>query len=265
MRDGEPVPARRVLEIGAQIAEGLAKAHAAGIVHRDLKPDNVMVTDDGFAKILDFGLAKLLGDGVGNREQWFDSHAPTQRESPTPQTETGVVLGTVGYMSPEQARGRPVDYRSDQFSLGSILYELATARPAFRRESAAQTLVAIIEEAPEPIAVRNPSFPAPVRWVIENRCLAKDPAERYASTVDLARELRDLRERLSSGSARDRRSRCRQAHCAVRLPRRRWPLVAAVAAVRAGAGGRRLVAAPTGRRARVFRGRRSWPFCRSRT
>ncbi len=239
VKDGEPVPARRVLEIGAQIAEGLAKAHAAGIVHRDLKPDNVMVTDDGFAKILDFGLAKLLGDGWGNREQWFDSHAPTQKESPSPQTETGVVLGTVGYMSPEQARGRPVDYRSDQFALGSILYELATARPAFRRESAAQTLVAIIEDAPEPIAARNPSFPTQVRWVIENRCLAKNPAERYASTIDLARELRDLRERLSSGSATGSLLAVATGPTKPRrLPRLERPLLAAAAAaVLALAGG----------------------------
>ncbi|HSD67750.1 MAG TPA: serine/threonine-protein kinase, partial [Vicinamibacteria bacterium] len=201
-----PLSARRLLEIGAQIADGLAKAHAAGIVHRDLKPENVMVTSDGFVKILDFGLVKLRGDGSGGHEQWFDSGAPTWAgpDSPSPQTAVGTVLGTAGYMSPEQARGRGVDHRSDQFALGAILYELATGRQAFRRETPAQTIAAIIDATPEPLAVLSPALPPPARWIIE-RCLAKDPAERYASTLDLARELRNVRERLpevdSSGAS----------------------------------------------------------------
>jgi tetratricopeptide (TPR) repeat protein len=196
--DGRPLPPRRVLEIGAQMAEGLAKAHGAGIVHRDLKPENVMVTDDGFVKLLDFGLAKLLSEGSGEKQQWFDTSAPTWPESPSPQTAIGAVLGTVGYMSPEQARGRAVDHRGDQFTLGAILYELATGQQAFRRDSAAQTLAAIIEDAPTPIATLNAQIPPALRWIIEGRCLAKDPSERYAATEDLARELKDVREHLSA-------------------------------------------------------------------
>src|SRR5262249_21998242 len=149
-----PLPVREVLDLGAQMADGLAAAHQAGIVHRDFKPENVMVTRDGRVKILDFGLAR-----VGTRDV-----AP---ELDVTLTHTNVIAGTVPYMSPEQARGAAVDYRSDQFSLGLTLYELITGRQGFRADSAAQTLAAILEDDPEPIAKLNPRAPAPLRWIVE--------------------------------------------------------------------------------------------------
>jgi len=199
-----PLPARRVLDVACQLADGLASAHAAGIVHRDLKPENVMLTRDGYVKILDFGLAKLRGDGsVVDRPVGENiSQMPTWPDvQGSPNTAAGVVMGTVGYMSPEQARGRPVDHRSDQFALGAMLYEMVSGHTPFQRETPVQTLAAIIEDEPAPLGGRNATFPAPARWIVE-RCLAKDPAERYASTLDLARELRSVRQHLSEvGSA----------------------------------------------------------------
>ena len=184
---GGPLPTRRLLDIGYQIADGLAKAHAAGIVHRDLKPENIMISKDGIVKILDFGLAKLF------KEQSEEvSNVPTA-------TRAGTVLGTVGYMSPEQASGRALDFRSDQFSFGAILYEMATGKRAFQRGTSAETLTAIIREEAEPVERVNAAVPAPFRWLVE-RCLQKDPEERYAATRDLARDLKSLREHLSEAS-----------------------------------------------------------------
>ena len=201
---GRPLVTRRALELAAQAAEGLAKAHAAGIVHRDLKPENLMVSDDGFLKILDFGLVKLTAPMTGSSgDQTLDrlERAETQTDLSwaTPDTDAGTLLGTAGYMSPEQARGQPVDFRADQFACGAILYEVATGKRAFHRDNAVLTLAAIIESEPEPIVTLNPGCPAPFRWIIE-RCLKKDPEDRYASTLDLARELRTVCNRLEEAS-----------------------------------------------------------------
>jgi len=179
-----PLPLREVLDLAVQMADGLAAAHAAGIVHRDFKPENVMVTREGRVKILDFGLA-IVGTQPG-----------LAADLDVTLTNAGVIVGTVPYMSPEQARGATVDYRTDQFSFGLTLYEMVTGRRAFQAASAPQTLAAILEDEPESVAKLNPRVPAPVRWVIE-RCLAKEPRQRYESTADLARELHLLRDRLS--------------------------------------------------------------------
>jgi Tol biopolymer transport system component len=184
-----PMAVRDVLAIGTQIAEGLSAVHALGIVHRDLKPGNVMVTPDDQVKILDFGLAKVTEpQGAGP--------AAPPGTTLSRATEPGLVMGTVGYMSPEQVLGQPVDFRSDQFALGAILYEMATGREAFRRVSAPDTLSAILHDEPEPIEAINARAPLPLRWIVE-RCLTKEPRRRYASTEDLARDLTTVRDRLS--------------------------------------------------------------------
>ena len=185
-----PIPFRKAVAIAAQIADALAKAHAIGIVHRDLKPENLMVSGDATAKILDFGLAKLL---VVKHSR--DSDASTSI------TEQGTVMGTVGYMSPEQATGDEVDFRSDQFSFGSVLYEMVTGLPAFRKKTHAETTAAILRDEPERLGSRMLQAPPPFLWIVE-RCLAKDPKERYASTRDLARDLAAVRDRLAEATAR---------------------------------------------------------------
>src|SRR5579863_2116833 len=190
-----PIPFRKAVAIAAQIADALAKVHAIGIVHRDLKPQNLMVSGDATAKILDFGLAKLLGG-----DPTPDSDATTTL------TEQGTVLGTVGYMSPEQATGGEVDFRSDQFSFGSVLYEMVTGFPAFRKKTYAETTAAILRDEPERLGSRMPQAPPPFLWIVE-RCLAKDPKERYASTQDLARDLAAVRDRLAEASTRSSESR----------------------------------------------------------
>jgi predicted ATPase len=185
--DAGRVPIRRAMEIATQVAEGLAKAHEAGVAHRDLKPDNLMITEDGFVKILDFGLAK---QSLGAND------AQQTREISGSNTRPGEVFGTLQYMSPEQARGDALDFRSDQFSFGVVIYEMVTGRQVFRRNTAAATLLAVLQEQLPPLGTVNPDAPAPLCWAIE-RCLAKEPEARYVSTRDLARELATIRDRLS--------------------------------------------------------------------
>ena len=218
LASAEPLPMRRMLDVATQTAEGLAKAHSAGIVHRDLKPENLMVSKDGFVKILDFGLAKLI-----EPVSLDQSALPTAVAAPT---TPGTVMGTAGYMSPEQASGQSVDYRSDQFTLGAILYEMATGKRAFSRKTGAETLVAIIREDPEPLSQLAPKSPAPVRWIVE-RLLSKEPDERYASTRDLARDLKSVRDHLSETSTSA--SGALEAAERTRARRRGWLLPAALA------------------------------------
>jgi eukaryotic-like serine/threonine-protein kinase len=189
MISGEPLPIATVIRVGEQLAEGLSKVHAAGLIHRDLKPENVMVRRDGLAKILDFGLAKfepVVGDA--------------SEAVPMSQTTNSGLVGTLNYISPEQIRKRPVDFRSDQFSFGCIVHEMATGRCVFQRETPTQTLSAITDETVESMATLRPDAPLQLSRVVE-RCLSKDRAQRYQSTEDLVRELRQIRDALFVSAA----------------------------------------------------------------
>jgi serine/threonine protein kinase len=180
---------RKLLEYLVQTADGLTKAHAAGIVHRDLKPDNVMITRDGYAKILDFGLAKLVEPPPAKTEQDSDEVATAIMNRSQP----GAVMGTIGYMSPEQALGRPVDQRSDIFAFGCILYEIVTGRKPFAGDSMVDSLHKIIYMPAAPVKDFNPNCPYEIQRIIR-RCLAKDPEDRYQRIKDIAIDLRDFLE-----------------------------------------------------------------------
>jgi serine/threonine protein kinase len=198
---GRRVELKRLLDYLAQAADALAAAHAAGIVHRDLKPDNIMVADGGYAKVLDFGLAKLRAEAplmsAAADEPTVTRVATGERLAPA--TAPGLVMGTVGYMSPEQAQGLPVDARSDIFSFGCIIYEAATGARPFSGASAIDTLHQIIHGQPTPIAQLAPSCPLELQRIVR-KCLAKSPDERYQSMKDVALDLRDLRREIDSGS-----------------------------------------------------------------
>ena len=180
---GTPLAHRRAIDYALQIANGLAAAHEKGIIHRDLKPENIFVTNDGRVKILDFGLAKLT-QMDGNQAQ---TDIPTRLVN----TDPGVVMGTVGYMSPEQLKGRAVDQRSDIFSFGAVLYEMLSGRRAFHRESAAETMSAILREDPPDLSETNERI-SPALERIVNHCLEKNPEERFHSASDLAFALEAL-------------------------------------------------------------------------
>ncbi|HEX5719977.1 MAG TPA: protein kinase [Thermoanaerobaculia bacterium] len=196
---GGALPARKAIEIGIQIARGLAAAHERGIVHRDLKPENLFLTRDGRVKILDFGLAKLQRSDIAD--------APTILTG----TETGVV-GTVGYMAPEQVRGQPADNRADVFALGAVLYEMLAGRRAFQRDSAAETMTAILREEPPELEV-SPGLDRVVR-----HCLEKDPHHRFQSASDLAFDLESVSALSGTGAVQPPRT----------LRRRGYLLAAAV-------------------------------------
>ncbi len=186
-----PLEAMEIVEIAAQVADALAEAHERGITHRDIKPGNVMITPRGQVKVLDFGLAKLRpGWGGGDQDE-----APTET-----MTQPGLVVGTVRYMSPEQALGREVDPRSDIFSLGIVMYELATGRPPFRGATPTETITKITRDPPDPLRSLNARLPEELERIVR-KCLEKEPGRRYQSARELAVDLRNLKRDSDPGAA----------------------------------------------------------------
>ena len=192
-----PLQTPEILDIAVQVASALEEAHTAGIVHRDIKPDNIMVRRNGYVKVLDFGLAKLT--------ETID-RSPSDAEASTRvlvQTDAGVVMGTSHYMSPEQARGKPVDARSDIWSLGVVIYEMIAGRTPFEGETSTDVIVAITQKEPPPLARFAPNVPAELDWIVM-KALRKDRDERYQTIKELITDLRRLKQRLEFESELER-------------------------------------------------------------
>jgi serine/threonine protein kinase/Flp pilus assembly protein TadD len=194
------LPSDRLLDCLTQVADALAAAHREGVTHRDLKPENVMASDSGYYKILDFGLARLDPRDKPDSGDQSSQDSPTQRATVSREASgEGKLIGTVAYMSPEQLQGKAVDARSDVFSFGTLLYELATGKQPFKRHNAIATFHAIVYEEPEALSSEQPEVP-PGLERITARCLAKDPRDRYQEASSLALDLHALRRNIESGS-----------------------------------------------------------------
>ena len=199
--EGNRLDLDHTLELMAQVADALDAAHAAGVTHRDLKPENLMIAEGGYAKVLDFGIAKLRADLMQSRTD--AAHEPTA-------TDGGRLLGTLGYMSPEQVQGQATDHRTDVFSYGCVLYEAITGKRAFLGPNAFATLKQIVEHEPEPLSKHVPSVPEELERIVRS-CLAKDPAQRAGSMREVAADLREVRRKMNDtavvGVPRRQRSR----------------------------------------------------------
>src|SRR5437764_4345219 len=193
---GAPMELPEVLNVAIQIAGALEEAHAAGIIHRDIKPENVMIRRNGHVKVLDFGLAKLMDRAASDET---DTEAVTRA---LVQTDAGMVLGTSQYMSPEQARGKPVDARTDIWSLGVVLYEMATGRAPFSGETKTDVIVAIAKNDPPPLVRYAPNAPAEFEWIVL-KALRKDVDERYQTVKEFESDLKKLKQRIEFHSQLD--------------------------------------------------------------
>ncbi|MEO5895302.1 MAG: serine/threonine-protein kinase, partial [Vicinamibacterales bacterium] len=209
------LPIRTAIDLGVHIVRGIAAAHERGIIHRDLKPENIFITKDGVVKILDFGLAKAADAG--------SVAMAGGGETRIADTAVGMVMGTVGYMSPEQVRAQPLDHRTDIFSFGAVFYEMVTGRRAFSGDSHVETMNAILKEDPPEFGEINPNLPGSLDRIVR-RCLEKQPADRFHSAHDLAISLEALSGASNSSTAA-------RVASTIAPPRKKMPLAAVAAAL----------------------------------